>query len=197
MTDALLERYQQLLTAFYDVDVEPPVAPANRARFLAERGRRVLDIARLAHAGWPRTTALAQAHSGDDVVHAVARGLTGLWSCAGSVNEAVEASLGSWVQASHSPLFEWVFAFEQLSRGRTGHAREASAEQRARLPAPAEATVWVLTPPFDLARAIRAIEFLTSRSATSALLREIRPLGPPSLVAGYRDSSGRMRVLAG
>lgn len=197
MTDALLERYQQLLTAFYDVDVEPPVAPANRARFLAERGRRVLDIARLAHAGWPRTAALAQAQHGDDAVHAIARGLPGLAERAGSVNEAIELSLGSWLEMTQSPLLHWVFAFEQLSRGRTGQARQATAEQQAQLPVPAGATVWLLTPPFDLPRAIRAIDFLTARSATSALLREILPLGAPTLVAGYRDASGRMRMLAG
>ena len=197
MTDTLLQRYQQLLTAFYDIDAEPPVAPANQARFLAERGRRVLDIARLAHAGWPRTTALAQAHHGDDAVHAIARGLPGLADRAGSVNEAVEAGLGSWLETIDSPLLEWVFAFEQLSRGRTGQAREATAEQRAELGVPGEATLWLLTPPFDLPRAIRAIDFLTARSATSALLREVLPLGAPSLVAGYRDAAGRMRVLAG
>jgi hypothetical protein len=197
MTDALLERYRQLLTAFYDVEVEPPVAPANRARFLAERSRRVLDIARLVHAGWPRTAALAQAHFGDGAVHAIARRLPELAERVGSIGDAVEASLAGWLESTGSPLLHWVFAFEQLTRGRTDLARQATAEQQAGLPVPAEATIWLLSPPFDLPRAVRAIDFLVARSATSALLREVEPLGTPATVAGYRDGAGRIRVLAG
>lgn len=197
MTDALLERYHQLLTAFYDVDAEPPVAPANRARFLAERGRRVLDVARLLHTSWPRSTALAKAHFGDEAVHAVARGLPELWDRAGSVGEAVEESFASWLGTTAMPLLEWTFAFEQLGRGRTGQAREASAAERGGLPVPPRATVWVLSAPFDLPRAVRALDFLLARSATSALLREIVPLGAPAAVAAFRDGSGPIRVLAG
>lgn len=197
MTDALLERYHQLLTAFYDVDAEPPVAPANRARFLAERGRRVLDVARLLHTSWPRTTALAKAHFGDEAVHAVARGLPHLWDRTGSVGEAVEESVTSWLGATAMPLLDWIFAFEQLGRGRTGRAREASAAERERLPVPPGSPAWVLIAPFDLPRAVRALDFLLARSATSALLREIVPLGEPAPVAAFRDGSGRMRVLAG
>ena len=197
MTDALAERYRQLLTAFYDVDAEPPVPPANRARFLAERSRRVLDIARRLHTGWPRTTALAQAHAGDALVHAVAREVPLLAERVGSINEAIETGLAGWLADQESPLLPWVFAFEQLSRGRDGTGRPASAAERARLPVPPAAPAWVLTPPFDLPRAIRAVDFLMARSATSALLREVVPLGGPVPVTAFRDGAGRIRVLAG
>ncbi|HST48280.1 hypothetical protein [Jatrophihabitans sp.] len=197
MTDTLVERYRQLFTAFYDVDAEPPVPPANRARFLAERSRRILDIARLLHTGWPRTTALAQAHAGDQLVHAVACGIPLLAEHAGSISDAIETGLTGWLAGRELPLLQWVFAFEQLSRGRDGIARPASAEERALLPVPPAAPAWVLAAPFDLPRAIRAVDFLLARSATSALLREVVPLGGPGTVTAYRDGSGRIRVLAG
>src|SRR3954463_7483193 len=111
MTDALLERYQQLFTAFYDVEAEPPVPPANRARFAAERSRRVLDVARLLHAGWPRTAALAQAHAGDRAVHSVARGVPHSAERAGSINEAIEMSLGRWPAGPALPLPDSGFGF--------------------------------------------------------------------------------------
>jgi hypothetical protein len=76
-------------------------------------------------------------------------------------------------------------------------ARPASAEERARLPVPPDAPAWVLAAPFDLPRAVRALDFLLARSATSTLLREVVPLGSPVVVTGYRDGSGRIRVLAG
>lgn len=190
----LSERYGDILLAFYDVDAEPPVAPERRARFLAERSRRVLDVARVLHSGWPRTGALARAHAEDQLVHEVAREVPRLADRARSVAEAVEAALPACVDRLDVPVLPWVFAFEQLGLGHEVGTRAARPDELARLGLGPGTEARVVEAPFDLPRMVRALDFLLARSAPAAHLREIVPCGGPVPVAAVREGSGRWRV---
>lgn len=190
----LIQRYGQILHAFYDVDAEPPVAPQQRARFLAERSRRVLDVARVLHSGWPRTGALARAYAEDGLVQEVAREVPRVADRAGSVTEAVEAALVAWIDRFDVPVLPWVFAFEQLSLGHKAGTRPARPHELARLGPNAGTEARVVEAPFDLPRMVRALDFLLARSAPAAHLREVVPCGGPVAMAAYRDGSGRVSV---
>ncbi|WP_437570827.1 hypothetical protein [Sorangium sp. So ce542] len=179
------DRYDAVLRALYDVTAPPPAEPDRRVRFEIERDRRILDVARLLSAGWPRTCYFERARTGDELIFGVAALIPELRHSAPTIRHAVEQAAHAWIERRGDRLSRALFSFEHARSGGERCTRPPTETELGELRARGVTEARVLDVDFDLLAFIGSLDFLSARSAPATFVRDLKPTGGPQAVAFY------------